>query len=138
MAIDEEARLHESSGVLRLPIVGGEVDQLCIDFAFSLVIDGTHTVRMSTPISYTNGSGTLDIEPSDTGAIHPLLGLHQAIVTEAWASAEGVLHLAFSDNRTIVVAPSEDYEAWEVAGGLPPVSPVYSAVCLPGGGVATF
>ena len=34
-----------------LPLVGREVDQLCIDYAVTLVVEGTDTVRLESPFT---------------------------------------------------------------------------------------
>jgi hypothetical protein len=138
MAVDQSERLREETDHFVLPLVGGVVDQLSIDFAFTLVVDGTHTVRMSRPLRYHDGSVEHVVDPADIESVVPLLGLHQAVVREARADKDGTLLLRFDGARTIVVTPDEEYEAWEVSGGMPPVTPDFQIICPPGGGVESF
>lgn len=138
MTVDQTERLREEADHFVLPLAGGIVDQLCVDFAFTLVIDGTHTVRMSRPLRFHDGAVEYTIDPAETSTVVPLLGLHQAVVREARADKDGTLRMRFDLARTIVVSPDEEYEAWEVSGGMPPVTPDFQVVCPPGGGVESF
>lgn len=135
MPVDQASQLREEPDHYVLPLVGGTVDQLNVDFAFTLVIDGAHSVRIACPMRYHDGEQEHHIDPSDVDQLLPLLHLHQATVLEATASKLGTLVVHFDAGRSIVVDPDVDYEAWEVNGGMPPITPDYQLVCLPGGGV---
>jgi len=68
----------------------------------------------------------------------PLLGLHQATVTSAEIRKDGRLTLAFADGGVLLVLPDERYEAFTVAGSLPPIRRGFNFVAIPGGGLARF
>ncbi len=138
MAVDQTERLREAVDVFVLPLAGGTVDQICVDFAFTLVVDGMHTIRISSPGRYRDGATEHVIDPSDPSSVLALLGLHQGVVKEAQADKDGTLRLTFDGARSIVVVPDAEYEAWEVCGGMPPVTPDFKLVCLPGGRVESF
>ncbi len=138
MAVDQSERLREAADDFVLPLAGGTVDQICVDFAFTLVVDGMHTVQIARPGRFHDGSAEHVIDPAVPASVLPLLGLHQGVVKEARADKDGTLRLRFDAERSIVVAPDEEYEAWEVCGGMPPVTPDFKLVCLPGGRVESF
>ena len=52
-----EPTIREEEDHFVLPLTGREVDQVCVDYAVTLVIDGTDTVRLDSPftaVSYTH------------------------------------------------------------------------------------
>lgn len=130
-----EAQLREETERWVLPLVGREVDQLCIDFAVTLVVDGTDTVRLTTPFTLELDGQRHTVEPERVETMLPVLGLHRAVVTAAHAGKDGTLELRFDGDRVLRCEPNEDYEAWEVGGGLPPVTSSYHILAQAGGGV---
>lgn len=138
MAVDQSERLREAADDVILPLTGGTVDQICVDFAFTLVIDGMHTVQIARPGQFHDGATEHVIDPAVPASVLPLLGLHQSVVRDARADKNGTLRLHFTAGSSIVVAPDDEYEAWEVCGGMPPVTPDFRLVCLPGGRVESF
>jgi hypothetical protein len=131
--------LSEARGRWILPVVGGEVSQVRIDFAFGLVIEVygdesvTVVVRISTPFVFHDGGTTATIDPENTAGLGALLTLHKAEVTEAYVVKDGHLHLTFADGRSIEVAPHDQYEAWQVEGHKPPIQRRFSLIGLPSG-----
>ena len=55
-----------------LPLVGREVDQLCIDYAVTLVVEGTDTVRLESPFTlHVDGTTHVVVTPSYFIAAEP-------------------------------------------------------------------
>lgn len=128
--------LTERQDQWALPLVGREVDQICVDFAVTLVVEGTDSVRLATPFTLTVAGEVHHVHPERPVSILPVLELHRAVVLAAEASKDGVLSLRFDGDRVLRSDPDEHDEAWEVGGGLPPVTPAYQVVAKPGGGVS--
>ncbi len=133
MASDEVPR--DDSGRWVLPWDGRVVDQICVDYAVTFVIDGCHSVRIGTPFVARIGDQTHEVDPADVQTVAPVLAFHGAVVRSATAERDGSLRVDFVDGLSIAVEPDAAYEAWEVDGGLPPVTPGYRLVAAPGGGV---
>jgi hypothetical protein len=133
-----ETVLREESTYWALPVVGREVDQVCVDFAVTLVIDGSHCVRLAGPFVVHVGGVNHEVDPAELETLAPVLSLFQATVTAAQAGKDGTLELRFNDDRWLRVQPQLDDEVWEVSGGLPPVTESYRLTALPGGGVAVL
>lgn len=134
----DDAGLIEARGSWLLPVGEGKVTQLRIDFAFTLVLESWIEIRIETAFSYGAAGKARQFEPSDSGSLAPLLGLHQATVTSAEIGKEGRLTMAFADGSRLVVPPDQHYEAFTVTGSLPPVRRGFSFTALPGGGLAVF
>lgn len=132
-AVDSQVR--EESTHYVLPLVGREVDQLCIDYAVTLVVEGTDTVRLITPFTLLIGGRTHRVDPEDLDSVAIVLQLHRAVVIRAHAAKDGTLIIDFDDGRELRVSPDPDGEAWEIGGGLPPVTPSYLIASQAGGGV---
>ncbi|MGV1007599.1 MAG: DUF6188 family protein [Dermatophilaceae bacterium] len=133
-----EAQLREETQQWVLPLVGREVDQLCIDFAVTLVVEGSDTVRLATPFTLEVDGQVHTVDPEQTETLLPVLGLHRAVVMAAQAGKDGILQLRFDGDRVLRSEPDDDYEAWEVGGGLPPVTSSYHILAKAGGGVAVI
>lgn len=126
------------------PMAGGEVAQVQIDYSFGLTIEtygeqqaSTH-VRINTTFEYEESGFVRTIDPEQTAALGPLVGLHKAVIAEAYAIKEGHLVVRFADGRAIRVAPDEQYESWQVTGHQRPVVRKFQLIGLPGSGVALF
>ncbi len=132
-AVETEIREERTHYVL--PLVGREVDQICVDYSVTLVIEGTDTVRLITPFTLHVAGLTHKVDPEDLESVAIVLGLHRAVVVRSHASKDGSLILDFDGDRELRVAPDPDGEAWEIGGGLPPVTPSYLIVAEAGGGV---
>ncbi len=139
-----DAGLTEGRGRWVLPISGGEVTQIRIDFAFGLEIESygddqtSLSIRISTPFTFTSDGNAVVIDPERTAELEALVTLHKAEVQEAHVVKDGHLVVRFADGRAIEVAPHEQYEAWQVDGQRPPVERRFSLVAVPSGGVAKF
>ncbi len=127
--------IREEATFFALPLVGREVDQLCIDFAVTLVVEGTDTIRLESPFTLHVEGTTHVVDPARLETVAVILDLHRAVVTRAEAGKDGSLTLDFDSDRWLRVDASDDGEAWEVGGGLPPVTPSYFIAAQPGGGV---
>ncbi|MBK8468533.1 MAG: DUF6188 family protein [Candidatus Phosphoribacter sp.] len=127
--------MHEESTHYALPLVGREIDQICVDYAVTLVIEGTDTVRLESPFTVFIDGRTYVVDPERIHTVAVVLELHRAVVTRAEAGKDGTLHLAFDEDRWLHADPIEDGEAWEIGGGLPPVTPCYLIAAEPGGGL---
>jgi hypothetical protein len=131
-------------GRWELPIVGGSVTQVRIDFAFGLVIHGparddvSCEVRISSPFCYESGGASGTVDPEQTERLAPLLVLHDAIVVAASATDSGHLELRFERGRTISVPPDPNYEAWYLSVTNRTTKRTTALVSLPGSGTATF
>lgn len=64
-----------------LPLVGREVDQLCIDYAVTLVVEGTDTVRLESPFTLHVDGTTHVVDPERLDTVAIVLQLHRAVVT---------------------------------------------------------
>ncbi len=137
MEIDTRAGLVEQHTRWLLPVVDGTVTQIRVDYAFTLVIDH-YSIRINTPFTFSRGDDHSKHDPEDPGTLAPLLTLHQATLREGVLSKDGVLTLSFRDGTTLTVPPNDQYEAWEATGELPPVTPSFQVIALPGGGLAVF
>lgn len=138
-----EGGLEEAPGRWVLPVSGGVVTQVVIDYAFGLTIERRrdHTsvhVRISGQLDYGTIDHIVTVDPEVTATLGPLLTLHSAAVAEGYALKDGHLVLCFGDGRSIRVAPHDHYEAWQVTGRLPPVERKFELIAVPGGGLAPF
>lgn len=127
--------IREQETHYALPLVGREVDQLCIDYAVTLVVEGTDTVRLESQFTVHMDGVTHVVDPERLDTVAVVLHLHRAVVTRAEAGKDGSLTIDFDGERWLRVDPAEDGEAWEIGGGLPPVTPSYFIASEPGGGV---
>ena len=100
-----------------LPIAGGQVTQVRIDFAFGIVIEtyddrrASTSVRINTALQFEADGTTRTIDPEQTADLAPLITLHKTTVAEGYVVKDGHLVLHFVDGRSINVAPHERYEA---------------------------
>jgi Family of unknown function (DUF6188) len=134
----EDTGLTEVRGKWILPIGEGRVTQIRIDYAFTLVLESWIEIRIETSFAYGIGDDTQRFEPSDAPGLAPLLALHQSAVISAEIRKDGRLTLVFADGAVLVVLPDERYEAFTVAGSLPPIRRGFHFVAIPGGGLARF
>jgi hypothetical protein len=132
-AVDADVREEETHYLL--PLVGREVDQLCFDYGVTLVVEGTDTIRLETPFTVHLAGQTVVVDPERLETAAVLLSLFRAVVTRAEAGKDGSLVVEFDDDRWLRAEAISDGEAWEIGGGLPPVTPSYRLVSLPGGGI---
>ena len=130
-----EPLLREEAAHYVLPLVGREVDQLCIDYAVTLVVDGTDTIRLESPFTLHVDGNTQVVDPERLETVAAVLQLHRAVVTRAEAGKDGSLTVSFDSDRWLRADAIQDGEAWEIGGGLPPVTPSYFIAAQSGGGV---
>ena len=90
-----------------LPLVGREVDQLCIDYAVTLVVEGTDTVRLESPFTLHVDGTTHVVDPERLDTVAIVLQLHRAVVTRAEAGKDGSLTIAFDSDRLSLIHISE-------------------------------
>ena len=133
--------LAEGRGRWVLPIIGGEVTQVQIDFAFGFVVvtygddPVSVSIRIETEFKVQLEGVTLTFDPEATAELGRLVTLHKAVVEEAYVVKDGHLVVRFADGRAIEVAPHGQYEAWTVSGDLQPIERRFSLIALPSGGV---
>jgi Family of unknown function (DUF6188) len=130
-------------GRWEMPVVGGTVIQVRIDFAFGLVIDGPEgdvscEVRISSPFRYESSGTSGTVDPAQTERLAPLLVLHNATVVAASATESGRLELRFERDRAISVRPDPNYEAWQLSVTNRTTRRTTGLVSLPGSGTAAF
>ena len=73
-----EPTIREEEDHFVLPLTGREVDQVCVDYAVTLVIDGTDTVRLDSPFTVSFPDRTLLIDPQRLDTVAPVLELFRA------------------------------------------------------------
>ena len=127
--------IREEETHYALPLVGREGAQLCSDYAVTLVIEGTDTIRLESPFTVHLDEVTHVVDPERLDTVAVVLQLHRAVVTRAEAGKDGSLAIAFDGDRWLRAEPVQDGEAWEIGGGLPPVTPSYFIAAEAGGGV---
>jgi hypothetical protein len=116
----------------------GEVDQLRIDFAFTLVISTLLEIRIETGFAVTSAGVEALFDPEDTRSLGPLLDLHRVGVLAVTLSKAGTLRVEFQDGRSLRVEPDDRYEACAVRVRTPGGGRRFEFVVLPGGGLAEF
>ncbi len=72
------------------------------------------------------------LDPAERSRLGPLLGLYPDALSLAGVEADGTLQLVFDSGAVIRVAPSPEYEAWQVIGAVDH----HLVVCMPGGQLA--
>ena len=92
----------------------GEVDQLRIDYAFTVVISALLEIRIETEFTLTRDGVVTRFEPEDTASLASLLCLHKAVVQSATVSKAGVVRVEFADGRVLTVEPHDQYESCAV------------------------
>lgn len=127
-----------------LPVVAaagdriGEVDQLRIDFAFTLVIRTVLEIRIETAFTVDSAGVDVVFDPENTRSLGPLLDLHKVGVIAATLSKAGTLRVEFQDGRLLSVEPDDRYEACAVRLRTPAGGRRFEFYILPGGGLAAF
>jgi len=116
----------------------GEVDQLRIDFAFTLVISTLLEIRIETAFSVTSAGVEVVFDPEDARSLGPLLDLHEVGVLAATVSKAGTVRVEFQDGRSLRVQPDDDHEACSVQLRAPGGGRRFEFIVLPGGGLAEF
>lgn len=130
-----DSLIREEATYYALPLVGREVDQLCIDYSVTLVVEGTDTIRLESPFTIHLDGTTHVVDPERLETVAVVLHVHRAVILRAEAGKDGSLTIDFDNDRWLRVAPIDDGEAWEIGGGLPPVTPSYFIAAESGGGV---
>ncbi|MBA3278471.1 MAG: hypothetical protein H0U22_07095 [Geodermatophilaceae bacterium] len=112
---------------------GQTVVQLGVDYRFWLRLEGGAEIVIETPFLLRCECSSVRVDPEVvTEHVGVLALLHQRVRTAA-ASRSGLLRLAFHDGHELEVAPSDEFENWQVTL---PDGRLY--VGLPGGDVASF
>jgi Family of unknown function (DUF6188) len=100
----------------------GEVTQLRIDFALTLIVaaspdDGFEVRIGGTCILTTPDGATAELAPEDDPTrLAPALRLARLGVQRTKAFKDGHLEMAFGDGSTLAVPADPDYEAWTITG----------------------
>jgi hypothetical protein len=116
----------------------GAVDQLRIDFAFTLVISTLLEIRIETAFSVISAGVEVVFDPEDARSLRPLLDLHEVGVLAATVSKAGPVRVEFQDGRSLRVQPDDRYEACAVRLRAPGGGRRVEFIVLPGGGLAEF
>lgn len=119
-----------------LPLESLMISRCVVDAAisfFALVDDDAVTLRIECPFVLTDDDGSHAVDPSVPRTLGPAVALFGATVARASASETGRLELVFEDGRTVLVEPSDEFEAWELSG-----PGDAKAVCRMDGGVSTW
>lgn len=127
--------LYDEHGHWVLPVAGGEVTQVRVDFAFGLMIEAWLSIRIEGRFSLERGGMVHEYDPADTASLGPLVVLHKSVVSEALARKDGRLTIRFADGTILIVPPGDQYEAFVIDGALPPIQRKFTLVSLPGGGL---
>jgi hypothetical protein len=134
--VSEPAALIEDDDRWLLPYRGMQVDQICVSYQLSLVLDGGAEITVEAPALLTVGSVSapdarpveLVPERQDVAAAMPLFGTR---ILSSVAFKSGSLRVVFDSGLHLSVEPDPAYEAWGVTGPLG-----MRIVCMPGGGLA--
>jgi hypothetical protein len=102
--------------------VGGTVAQCRVDYAFTLVVDGSQgsfEVRIEQPFELLGGvdDGPMSLSwEGDPTALGPALAVLHAELDEALAFKDGRLELRLGYGGRLRVPASDEFEAWTFAG----------------------
>lgn len=119
-----------------MPLESLTISRCIVDAALSLValVDrDVITLRIEGPFVLTENDDSQAIDPNVPRTLGPAVALVGATVRRARASETGRLELVFEDGRSVVVEPSDEFEAWELSGPSDA-----KAVCRMDGGVSTW
>jgi hypothetical protein len=109
------------------------IDQVQVDFRFSLVMDdGTYMV-IESPFTATIDGVEIAVTPETLDGVGAALAVLHRDVSGLRASRSGALRVELADGGLIEVPPNDAYENWQVI--LPDGRQL---IGLPGGDVATF
>ena len=115
-----------------------EVTKICFDWGVTLTIGSVEPqtdIRIEQPIVLTDPDGaSVQLVPEgDPMELAPLLKIARRRLTRLEAYKDGRLEMEVAHGAALTVAPSEDFEPWEIAGprGLRIVS-------IPGGGLTVW
>ena len=120
MVVDEVTRILGGLG-------GRTFIQFCVGSGVHLGLDGApeYTITIECPVAMTESGGP--IEPTSTEALGRLRDLLMKDVV-AVDHDHGALLVSFAEGHSLVVAPHDQYEAWQVNGDDGSL-----VVCMPGG-----
>jgi hypothetical protein len=95
-----------------------EVQQLSIDYAFTLALAGDLDVRIEQNFTLVSRDGSERVlsPEGDPEAMAPVLAVSRSTVSEIVAFDDGRLEISFIDGMRILVPMCEDYEAWTLVG----------------------
>jgi hypothetical protein len=126
----------------RIPLAGGTVCRLSIEFPFGILISVSPTVfvdlRIENEFEYSDGTITELFRwehPSELGRYASLWG---AELSSADLSRDGNLELRFADDRRLKVAPEDAWEAWQISSDRSLTDGGWKFISLPGGGLAEW
>ncbi|CAA9249032.1 MAG: hypothetical protein AVDCRST_MAG76-2178 [uncultured Acidimicrobiales bacterium] len=110
------------------------VTRLCVDYRFSLLLEGGVVIAIGEPFDLRDESGTTRVPPGD--AVYEVaraLPLFNQRVESVRSARSGELSIRFEGGAVIDVPVNEHYENWEI---VLPWGEMW--VGLPGGGVSHF
>ena len=130
--------LREEDDRYVLPYRNRRVNQIVVDHALTLVLDGHVTLTIESPAMLTQGAITAPDGASDrlvpgTQQVEKALALFGTHVLSSVAFKSGALRVVFSNGLHISVFASEEYEAWQARG-----PETLRIVSLPGGELAVW
>jgi len=132
----ENTGLYQERATWILPVGEGVIDQVRIDFAFTIVIDGWINIRINTSFTLTRDGQTSVHDPEDVSSLRDLGALHQQRVEAVHVRQDGLLRVKLNGGGEIRVESDPQYEAYMITAKLQPVRRQFTFVALPGGGLA--
>ena len=135
--LDEDSLREESDRYL-LPYRGRRVERILVDYALTLVLDGSIALTIECPAVLSHGPITApDAVPHhvvpDRQQVDQALALFGAEVLSSVAFKSGALRAVFSNGLHLNVAASNEFEAWQACG-----PGTLRVVSLPGGDLAVW
>ena len=115
----KSAELQESDEGWLLPVVGQQVTRCCLDYAeVGLLLANGININISQAFFYVRSDGTeFRLNPEGEGMhLAPILRVRRTNVKSGTAFKDGRLHVLFEDNSYVEVPPSQEFEAWNIAG----------------------
>jgi hypothetical protein len=115
-------QMREHDDRWSLLVLGGDVTQLRIDFALTLIVaaspDDGFEARIGGTCTLTMADGVaVELVPEgDPTELAPALRLVRLGVERAEAFKDGHMEIAFEDGSTLAVPADPDYEAWTITG----------------------
>jgi hypothetical protein len=118
-----------------LGLSGRAVESTLIEYSVVLQCSGEHFVVISSPFVLENNGLSYAITPEEDSdeCFEPVRRLVGQTIKAATVEANGGLQMAFNNGTTLMVAPDDAYEAWNVSGPDGALT-----VCMPGGQLAIW
>jgi hypothetical protein len=111
--------LQESEAGWLLPVADQQVTRCCLDYAeVGLLLANGININISQAFFYVRSGGTeFGLNPEGEGMLlAPILRVMRMNVKSGTAFKDGRLRVVFEDNSHVEVPPSQEFEAWNIAG----------------------